>query len=390
MGKETRDRILNNNRCLDILSKNKEDITEEERLFLKREYTGWGSIMGNTIGLAQFFTPTHVCRFIAEYLNDRLPSNPKVLEPSAGVGALLNYIRADAEITCVELEPSQCKILEYTEPTWEVLNMSAGEFHRQDYFDLVIGNPPFNLPIETTKEWSLRKKNGKINSDELFLELAIESCKEGGYIAFILPQSINYKDSLKGIRKLIYDTCWGIVNISLPAETFAASGTNIPVTLLILRKAPKCLPKVKTTNPKEIGDAEFILGQPPFISIDITNIGYDKKGKLTPIDKDDPEFTQLDYVLDSLNDDLVFENICPEQPEWHERGKPIHDFIGVGQCGQAYNFARNGTHELMPVMYNQLTLGRGCEIEYEGVEYSTMSWDVMDELIDKYSNKGGN
>ncbi|WP_158540607.1 HsdM family class I SAM-dependent methyltransferase [Romboutsia weinsteinii] len=387
MGKETRERIINNNRCLDILTKDKENITEDERAFLKKEYTGWGSVLGNTVGLAQFFTPDHVCKFIAEYLNPRLPENPKVLEPSAGVGALLNYIREDAEITCVEVEPSQCKILEYTEPSYEVLNISAGEFDRPNYYDLVIGNPPFNLTIETQKEWSLRKKNGKINSDELFLELAIQSAKEGGYIAFILPQSINYKDSLKGIRKLIYDTCWCIANISLPSETFARSGTNIPVTLLILRKAPKALPKVKTTNPKELGDAEFILGQPPVISIDITNIGYDKKGKLTPIDKDDEEFTQLDYVSDCLNDDLVFENICPEQPEWSERDKPIHNFICTGQAGLAYNYARNGTHELMPVMYNQLTLGRGCEIEFEGIEYSTMDWNVMNELIEKYKEK---
>lgn len=109
--------------------------------------------MGNVVGLAQFFTPDHVCKFIAEYLNPLLPEKPKVLEPSAGVGALLNYIREDAEITCVELEPSQCKILEYTEPTWEVLNMSAGEFERKDYFDLVIGNPPLILPLK-------QKKNG--------------------------------------------------------------------------------------------------------------------------------------------------------------------------------------------------------------------------------------
>ena len=387
MGKETRERIINNNRCLDILSKNKENITEEERVFLKREYTGWGSILGNTVGLAQFFTPDHVCKFIAEYLNPRLPEKPKVLEPSAGVGALLNYIREDAEITCVELEPSQCKILEYTEPTYEVINMSAGEFDRPNYYDLVIGNPPFNLTIETQKEWSLRKKNGKINSDELFLELAIQSAKEGGYIAFILPQSINYKDSLKGIRKLIYDTCWCIANISLPAETFAMSGTNVPVTLLILRKAPKVLPKVKTTNSKELGNAEFILGQPPVISIDITNIGYDKKGKLTPIDKDDEEFTQLDYVLDCLNDNLVFENICPEEPEWKAKDNPNHDFLCVGTVGMAYNYSKNGTHELMPVMYNQLTLGRGCEIEYKGIEYSTMDWNVMDELVERYGEK---
>lgn len=385
MGRQERERVKNNSKCLEILSKPKNEVTEEERIFLKKEYTGWGSILGNTIGLAQFFTPDHVCKFIAGYMNPRLPNNPKVLEPSAGVGALLNYIRKDAEITCIEIDSSQCKILEYTEPKYEVLNMSAGEFYRPNYYDLVIGNPPFNLNIETKRDWKLRKKSKKINSDELFLELAIESAKEGGYIAFILPQSINFKNSLKGIRKLIYDNCWCIANISLPSETFAASGTNIPVTLLILRKAPSRLPKVKNTNPKELGEVEFILGQPPVICIEITNIGYDKKGNLTPIDPNDKEFTQLDYALENLNDGLYFENTCPESPEWKERENPVHDFMCVGQCGLAYNYAKNGTPKIFPIMYNQLTLGRGKEIEFEGVEYSTMDWNVMDELVEKYA-----
>ena len=80
MGKQVRERIVNNNKCLNILSKDINEVTEEERLFLKKEYTGWGSIMGNTLGLAQFFTPDHVCKFIAEYINPKLPEKPKVLD----------------------------------------------------------------------------------------------------------------------------------------------------------------------------------------------------------------------------------------------------------------------------------------------------------------------
>lgn len=387
MGKQVRERIVNNNKCLNILSKDINEVTEEERLFLKREYTGWGSIMGNTLGLAQFFTPDHVCKFIAEYINPKLPEKPKVLEPSAGVGALLNYIRKDSEVTCIEIEPSQAKILNYTEPTWEVLNISAGEFRRENYFDLVIVNPPFNLTIETQRDWKLKKKTGKINSDELFLELAIESAKVGGYIVFILPNSINFKDSLKGIRKLIYENCWVIANIDLPPETFYASGTNIGTTLLILRKAPPNIPFVTTTDEKELGNVKFKLGQPPVISIEVTNIGYDKKGKLLPICEDDATYTQLDYVLDALQDDLVFMNICPEEPEWKSKNSEVYNFMCTGKSSKAYMYAKNGTHVDLPIMYNQLTLGRGKEIEFDGEEYSSMDWNVMDRLIENYFSK---
>lgn len=40
MSKDSRERIINNNKCMDILTKEKGELTQEERLFLKRIIQG--------------------------------------------------------------------------------------------------------------------------------------------------------------------------------------------------------------------------------------------------------------------------------------------------------------------------------------------------------------
>ena len=83
----------------------------------------------------------------------------------------------------------------------------------------------------------------------------------------------------------------------------------------------------------------------------------------------------------------MFSNICPEEPEWKAKGKEPFNLMCVGKGGMAYNYAKNGTHKDLPIMYNQLTLGRGQEIEFEGVQYSTFDWGIMDKLIEKHLSK---
>ncbi len=230
MNSSERKRVLDNRGCISIIHKPIDQITKEEKQLLRESYSGYGSVMG-VDGLAQFYTPDCVCKFIANYINDKLPSNANILEPSAGSGNLIKYIRCDANITCVDIDSINCKILSIC-TDHEVINDSAVNHYREGYYDAVISNPPFNISIEGVLKWDcnkLDKKSGKYkcNSDNFFLEQAVKSLKVGGYGIFILPGGIGYKSSLKKTRQYIVDNCWVIANIELPAETFSASGANI-------------------------------------------------------------------------------------------------------------------------------------------------------------------
>lgn len=388
MKSDERKRVLDNRDCIYILNKDLNDITEEEKEGLRDKYTGYGSM--SLEGLAQFYTPKHVSKFLADYINPLLPQNAKVLEPASGNGSLVSFLSKEFDVTCVEIDNVASKILSICNPSYEVINDSAVNFKRSDNYDLVISNPPFNIQVEGEKDgWSCTKfdkKKGvyKANSDNFFIELAIDSLKIGGYGVFILPTGIAFKNTLKKTRQLLLDNCWIIANIELPPETFSASGTNIKTNILIFRKAPK-LQKVKGISKECSG--EFILGQPPIIQIQVNDIGFDKKGKPTNRYNENSYYeNQLDEALERLTDNLYRQNTCPEVGIWFDKG----DFT---QC-IAFNENSRGcienkrykTDDKDLIYYQDLTLGRGCDIEYDGEFYETLDWNVMDRLIEKYAN----
>lgn len=388
MKSDERKRVLDNRDCIYILNKELDDISEEEKNKLREKYTGYGSM--SLEGLAQFYTPKYVSKFLADYINQVLPKNAKVLEPASGNGSLISFLKKDCSVTCVEIDNVASKILKICNPEYEVINDSAVNFKRSNTYDLVISNPPFNITVEGNLEgWKCtkfdkKKKVYKANSDNFFIEMAIDSLKVGGYGIFILPTGIAFKSTLKKTRQLLLDKCWIIANIELPPETFSASGTNIKTNILIFRKSPS-LPKFKGTS-KDC-DGEFLLGQPPIIQIQINDIGFDKKGNPTKRYNEDSFYdNQLDEALERLTDDLYRHNTCPDVGIWNEKG----DFT---QC-IAFNEASRGYEENKRyksddkdlVYYQDLTLGRGCEIEYDGEMYETLDWSVMDRLVEKYSS----
>lgn len=386
MNSDERKRVIKNKECISIIHKPIEQITEEEKTLLKENYSGYGSVLG-VEGLSQFFTPSCVSKFIADYINPKLPQNAKILEPSAGAGSLLKYIKEDTNITCVEIDDVSAKILKIC-TNHEVINDSAMNHCRENYYDAIISNPPFNITIEGDIQWDCTKLDKKINkykanSDNFFLEMAVKSLKVGGYGIFILPSGIGYKSALKKTRELILDNCWFIANIELPPETFSASGTTIKTHILIFRKAPK-LPKFECTSLDGIKDNQFLLGQPPICCVQINDIGYDAKGKLTHRYDNEYEYnSQLDEVLDYLTNELYLHNTRPTNP-----CKSNNDeYLYWSEHDEGYEINKNKLDKKGLVFFETLTLGRGKEINYNNEEYETLEWDVMDRLIEKY-NKG--
>ena len=68
MNKNERDRVIKNRKCISIISKPLEEISSEEKKFIKDNYSGYGSIL-DVEGLAQFFTPQEVSFELDNYLN---------------------------------------------------------------------------------------------------------------------------------------------------------------------------------------------------------------------------------------------------------------------------------------------------------------------------------
>lgn len=404
IGKADRKRWEGNVKSMEIIAKPTEQITESDVNFLRQNYTSAGGLLPNAFSGGAFFTPTHVAKFVWDVLKPKLPEKPRILEPSVGSGVFLEHAPSDAEITGLELDNTSAKVTSILYPNAEIIVGDALTHMRRNYYDLVIGNPPYGVSVnfESEDEYqSITKKKGAYGgkSEVAFIELAIKAVKPGGYIAFVLPMGISYAQGASKLRNLMHDTCWQVATIFLPSETFQHVGTTVATQILILRKvtpnAKKIAPATKkwSSNFKRGGhqditdkDAMFFEGQTPAYFAKVTDIGWDAKGKSTDIHGDG--LTQLDELVDDFTDSLVRENLYPHVPSWHGIGKaPESFFFSHGNFDNDGHRDAEYSYSHGPYRWNEITLGAGEEVEWNGEERSTFDFDWQDEIVADYYEK---
>ncbi|NHN31150.1 HsdM family class I SAM-dependent methyltransferase [Paenibacillus agricola] len=381
-----------------IIGKDRADITEEDVEFLRANYTSAGGLIPNAYSGGAFFTPTHVARFIVEALRGlsggSFAEGARFLEPSCGSGVFLEHLPEDGEVTALELDETSAKVASLLYPAANVILGDAFLHDRRDYYEYVIGNPPYGVPIDIAADelpdgfatLTTAKGRAKGKSESAFIELAIKATKPGGYIAFVLPKGIGYNSQAAKVRDLIRETCWHVASVELPGTTFAHVGTTISTDIHILRKVTPNARKVYVKYgqrgngrfPVDIveqmdesaADTVWYEGQPPVFHVAITDIGYDKDGKST--DKYGDGLTQLDEILEAFTDTLVRENCDPIAP--------------VNGASHALN-VKVPPHEDWRVKaglyayWNVLTLGRGEEINGE----SSFDFDWQDLIVTQYN-----
>lgn len=412
MGKASRKRWDGNVRSMAIVAKPRDEITAEDIAFLRENYTSTGGLLPNAYAGGAFYTPTHVARFIVEALrglSGGFAPGSRWLEPSCGSGVFIEHIPEDAEITALELDDISAKVTSLIYPHANVIQGDAFLHGRRDYYDYVIGNPPYGVTIDVAADElpdtfeTLRVTKGKDGarrakgkSECAFIELAIKAAKPGGYIAFVLPLGLNYANYAEKVRQYLYQTCWHVATIGLPGETFALTGTTIQTQILIVRKAPPGTPLLEPVTKRwgsnfrrggyeDIADfnAKFLAGQAPSYFAQITDIGYDKDGKST--DKWGDGLTQLDELLEDFTDDyLTRSNLYPHIPSWHSvKDVSAFMFQHANSSGDGYREA-SGIYKDGPFRWNELTLGAGEEVEWRGEEISTFDFGWQDRIVEEY------
>lgn len=417
MGKAERKRWEGNIKSMEIVAKRDEDITESDIEFLKQNYTSAGGLLPNAFAGGAFYTPTHVAKFIWQILTSRLPAKPKVLEPSAGSGVFLEHAPPDADITALEIDPTSARVTSLIYPHANVIVGNAILHNKENYYDIVVGNPPYGLSLQIDEtdgdfsDWrTLTKRKGTYRgkSEAVFIEHAIRSAKPGGYIAFILPMGISYNSQTRKARQLLFDNCWQVATIMLPGETFQHVGTTIPTQILIVRKVTPNARKIKAVTKRwgsnfkrsdwddiEQYNAEFFEGQTPAYFAKVTDIGWDAKGNLT--DKWGDGLTQLDELVEDFTDgNLTRENLYPHLPSWYgiEKGNEAFFFSHGNDTCDGFRDASQ-TYPDGPYRWQELTLGAGEEVEWQRADgttelRSTWDFDWQDDIVAEYWRQNKN
>jgi len=221
------------------------------------------SFMGSQGDAGQFRTPRHIIDFIIQIVNPQ--KNETILDPACGtsgflistykhiltqntqarIGDKLNASerkRIGDNLIGYDIDPSMTRISlvnmylhNFARPNISEYDTLSSEDRWNEYFDVILANPPFFSPTGGIKPHS-RFGVKSTRAEVLFVDYIIEHLKPHGRAGIIVPEGIIFQgvNAYKMLRKkLIEDSLIGVV--SLPSGVFQPY-SGVKTSILILDK----------------------------------------------------------------------------------------------------------------------------------------------------------
>lgn len=189
--------------------------------------------------LGQYFTP----KSIRELLLSKLPKkdNADILDPACGSGEFLlsckkyfkNPILYGFDIDKKLINISSKLVKNASMKNFDFLNI---DINKKKY-DYIIGNPPY---FELKLNEEIKKKyfdiiKGRVNIFSLFIKTGLDLLKDGGYLAYVVPPSMNNGAYFSKLREyIIKNSSLEYLHIIDGADNFHLA--NQKVMLIILKK----------------------------------------------------------------------------------------------------------------------------------------------------------
>ena len=177
--------------------------------------------------IGQFFTESKLVDDIVDKFELNF-DNKSIIEPSCGDGVFIKKIISCSsiykEIIGIDIDKNALKLINPNEDDNVFLRHSDFlKVSLKDKVDMVIGNPPFNLP-----------NNEYVDSTEAFLSKGIDLLKDGGELILIVPNTILRTQKYESLRKkILSDT--KIVAI-LNTSYYEFLGADIETVAIYLKK----------------------------------------------------------------------------------------------------------------------------------------------------------
>ena len=125
--------------------------------------------------MGQFFTPHTICRQMVEAIKPQ--PNEMVLDMCCGMGNFFNHLPNQYNAFGFDIDPDAVRVAEYLYPNANIQIANLCTHNPEERFDIVIGNPPFNLDFDG------------IQSQFYYCNKAYWMLKPSGLLMMIVPVS---------------------------------------------------------------------------------------------------------------------------------------------------------------------------------------------------------
>lgn len=172
----------------------------------------------------QFFTPSFLCKFVADCL--QVDKEDMVADLTCGMGSFFNFMPTEENLYGCEIDTKAYKVARYLYPAARLENKDLRLYQPYMRFDIVVGNPPFNL------RWWVDDKT-EVLSQLYYCQRAAEILKPLGILAIITPMSFLADDFTDGGLIAEMERQFSFLGqIALPEDAFSAMGVErFPVKL---------------------------------------------------------------------------------------------------------------------------------------------------------------
>lgn len=216
-------------------------LTEQERDDALA-YTGKGGLKGaeGRGVLDEYFTPFPIIKKLWGLATKHGFEGGKVLEPSAGIGRFFEFAPDNAELTGIEMDIENARIMARLYPEATIYQKPFEDFFVDEKgkpkkfeadYDLVIGNPPFGTQRQFYK--NLGEEPKIANLETYFIKRSLDLLKDGGLLIYIVPSSFLRSKTSYGkgeIAKMVQMP----EMYRLPNGLF--QGTNVGTDILVFKK----------------------------------------------------------------------------------------------------------------------------------------------------------
>lgn len=219
-------RSIVNERILRVIDDGKDEMSKEE---IYNSYTGIGGLHGlnvenyasfndysdakREIEKGQFFTPHDICKKMVE-VADPSPDD-MVLDICCGCGNFFNFMPNLHNVYGFDIDDAAVKVAKHLYPQ---ANITVGDIrtHQLDeHFDIVIGNPPFNLDFDG------------ILSQTYYCDKAYWALNPAGLFVMIVPVSYLQNEFWEKTRINAMNRDFSFIGqVRLPSDAFKQYGVD--------------------------------------------------------------------------------------------------------------------------------------------------------------------